>query len=1116
MVPDAELDPARARRRARPRCSPTRPASRRWATPRARSAGPTPPRASPTSSRRSAGAALSRRRDLELDLTAPRSVHIVGVGGAGMSAIATVLARMGHRVSGSDLRESRALERLAAARRRRRTSATTPTNVPADADAVVDLHRDPRAQRRGRRRRASAASRCCAAPTRCARSSRRARTIAVAGSHGKTTTSSMLALILRAAGWHPSFLIGGELNEVGTNAVFDAGEWLVVEADESDGTFLELGARGRDRHQRRARPPRPLRRLRRARRRVRALRRPRCPASCVAVRRRRRRRRASPPAATGARRHLRVRRRRRLPDATTTRAGAAARSSRSRARGEPLGVVELPVPGRHNATNAAGAAAIALELGVPFDAVARALGGFGGVARRFQFRGERDGVTFVDDYAHLPSEVDAMIARRARRRLGARGRRCSSRTATRGPRRCGATSPTRSPAPTRVVLTDVYPAGEQPQPGRVRPARAPRGARRPPRRSRSPTCRAAPTSSRTCPRLARPGDVVLTLGAGDLTTVPDEWLAPTSMTVGTRRGSIAAELAARLARPGSRSSATCPSPTLTTYRVGGPVAVLVRVESRRRSSPRVAAALADARRRRCSSSAAARTCSSPTPGSPGSRLVLGGEFERRRPRRRTPRRRRGPAARCRSRCSPGARAGGRSQRPRVLRRHPRQRRRRGADERGWPRPRDRRRARRAPRSSTSPAAAPRRAAPPADARASGTARSALAPAEVVIGADVPRSRAGDRGRVRGRRSPRSCAGGASTSPAARTPARCSRNPPGDSAGRLIDALGLKGLRVGGAVVSAKHANFFQAEPGATADDVHALVRRGAAAGARRDRRSRSSPSCGWSASTTTSPGRRGTREHPRRARPTRPARSTPRVRGAGSRPGAPSGRRRLPASLVVVCRRRRGAGGAGVGRVGVAAARRRPRRASRASTRLTAAEVAAAPAGSTAATRCVWLDTGRGRARRRGAAVRPRARRSSASGPDTVRITVHERTAGGVGRRAGAASARGRRHRAGARDGRRRAPAGLPAAARREAACRRSGGTIAPVDGAARRRRAHRARRRRDRVGRRSTDHGVRARTSRPDRRSGSGQPTEVAAKVRAALAVLERARRRRRCTTST
>src|SRR5262249_13244182 len=66
------------------------------------------------------------------------------------------------------------------------------------------------------------------------------RTVAVAGSHGKTTTSSMLALILRAAGWRPSFIIGGDLNEGGTNAAYDEGEWLVVEADESDGTFLEL------------------------------------------------------------------------------------------------------------------------------------------------------------------------------------------------------------------------------------------------------------------------------------------------------------------------------------------------------------------------------------------------------------------------------------------------------------------------------------------------------------------------------------------------------------------------------------------------------------------------------------------------------------------------------------------------------------------------------------------------------------------------------------------------------------------------------------------------------------------------------------------------------------
>ena len=127
--------------------------------------------------------------------------------------------------------------------------------------------------------------------------------------------------------------------------------------------------------------------------------------------------------------------------------------------GGPLGEVVLPVPGRHNALNAAAAAAMALELGVGFDAVARALRGFGGVARRFEFRGERDGVTYIDDYAHLPSDVDAMI--RAAREGG-----WDRVVAVFQPHRY-----TRTAALWRefgdafrgadaLVLTDVYPAGE--------------------------------------------------------------------------------------------------------------------------------------------------------------------------------------------------------------------------------------------------------------------------------------------------------------------------------------------------------------------------------------------------------------------------------------------------------------------------------------------------------------------------------------------------------------------------------------------------------------------------------------------------------------------------------
>ena len=173
-----------------------------------------------------------------LDLREPRAVHIVGVGGAGMSAIATVLARMGHRVSGSDLKESATLARLRLLGVDAHVGHAA-DRLPAVLDAVVVSTAIPASNpevaaaeergvpvlRRAEALRALVATR---------------RSIAVAGSHGKTTVSSMLALCLRTAGWHPSFVIGGDLNEVGTNAAYDDGDWLVVEADESDGTFLEL------------------------------------------------------------------------------------------------------------------------------------------------------------------------------------------------------------------------------------------------------------------------------------------------------------------------------------------------------------------------------------------------------------------------------------------------------------------------------------------------------------------------------------------------------------------------------------------------------------------------------------------------------------------------------------------------------------------------------------------------------------------------------------------------------------------------------------------------------------------------------------------------------------
>jgi UDP-N-acetylmuramate--alanine ligase len=187
------------------------------------------------------------------------------------------------------------------------------------------------------------------------------------------------------------------------------------------------------------------------------------------------------------------------------------------------GRIEIAVPvGVKAAANAAAATAIALELGVEPEAAVRALAGFGGVARRFQVRGERDGITFIDDYAHLPSEVAAAIetARQGpwKRVVVVFQPHRYSRTATIGPAFADAFS-----AADMVVLTDVYPAGETPVPGvsgrivvdAVRDAHPDLPLEYLPRRA---DLAGVPA------RYAGPGDLVLTLGAGDLTALPDVWL----------------------------------------------------------------------------------------------------------------------------------------------------------------------------------------------------------------------------------------------------------------------------------------------------------------------------------------------------------------------------------------------------------------------------------------------------------------------------------------------------------------------------------------------------------------------------------------------------------------
>ncbi|MGH9082425.1 MAG: UDP-N-acetylmuramate--L-alanine ligase [Acidimicrobiales bacterium] len=447
----------------------------------------------------------------EMDLTVARHVHVVGIGGAGMSAIATVLSGMGHRVTGSDLKSTPVTDRLVAQgiavsighRPEHVAGADLVTCSPAVSETNPEL---VEAQRRGIRLARRAEVLAGIAATR--------RCIAVAGTHGKTTTASMLSLILVEAGLRPSFLIGADVNEIGTNAAWDDGEWLVLEADESYGTFGSL------------RPELGLvtnvepdhldhygtfEALRAAFDRFLA----EAGGGVVGA--------DDPVAAAlgGAHGAATV-----GTDAGATYPVTGLTSTRSSVAfdlggpGGPLGRIELPVPGAHNARNAAVAAVGALAAGVPFEAAVAALARFAGVPRRFEFRGERGGVTFVDDYAHLPSEVRATLA-------AARSGGWRRVVAVFQPHRYSRTAALATSFATAfddadaLVVTDVYGAGEPPVPGVSGKlvADAVSGSRP------SLDVRFVPDRNRLRDVLAaelRPGDLCCTMGAGDLTTFVDE------------------------------------------------------------------------------------------------------------------------------------------------------------------------------------------------------------------------------------------------------------------------------------------------------------------------------------------------------------------------------------------------------------------------------------------------------------------------------------------------------------------------------------------------------------------------------------------------------------------
>jgi UDP-N-acetylmuramate--alanine ligase len=475
-----------------------------------------------------------------------RHVHFVGIGGIGMSGIAELLANLGYVVSGSDAKGSAVTERLRTLGIRVDvghdaanvgdadvvviSSAVRPTNPEVVEAARRQVPVIPRAEM-------------------LAELMRLRFSIAVAGAHGKTTTTSMIALVLERAGLDPTAVIGGRLRAFGSNARLGQGEFMVAEADESDRSFLKLfptiavitnidhehleNYGGFEDLQQAfvdfanktpfyggvvaclddpnlaAVLPRMTRRVT-----TYGLDSPAAdvigtdvalgPMSVTATVKRRGRDARSSTHSTG------------LGQASSPRAKHAVE--------QPfvtLGTLTLAVPGRHNLLNALAAVAVGMELDLSFERIASGLKDFRGAERRFDVRGEPRGILVVDDYGHHPTEIAAVLA--AARTLGRRivvafqphrYSRTASLIESFGPALSGAD---------HIVLTDIYSAGEEPIAGVT-----------------LETLGAAIRKSVAVPvdlvarlddvvpaivRVAKSGDLVITLGAGSIGNVPDRLIA---------------------------------------------------------------------------------------------------------------------------------------------------------------------------------------------------------------------------------------------------------------------------------------------------------------------------------------------------------------------------------------------------------------------------------------------------------------------------------------------------------------------------------------------------------------------------------------------------------------
>jgi UDP-N-acetylmuramate--alanine ligase len=445
-------------------------------------------------------------------------IHLVGIGGIGMSGIAEVLLTLGYSVSGSDTRLSTITERLQnlgatvyeghkAANVQGAHVVVVSSAVKTDNPEVIEAHRQkipviPRAEM-------------------LAELMRLKYGIAVGGAHGKTTTTSIVASILTAAHLDPTFVVGGKVNQAGTTARLGRGEYFVVEADESDRSFLFF-------------------------------------APVVAVVTTIDREHLDQYSSLGDIQDAFIQFVNRVPfygaailclDEPNVQAiipnvkrpiltyGTSSQADlvisdicleglasefRLTYKGEDLGLFRLPhPPGIHNVRNAAAAAAVALYLNVPAELIREGLAKFGGVGRRFDIKGVVNDITVIDDYGHHPAEIRATLE-------AARGCKFNRLLVLFQPHRYTRTQHLWDEfrgafnQADVLVLTDIYAASEAPIPGISSEALA--AAIRDAGHKNVHYIRSMQDSIEYLLKLARPGDAILTVGAGNVSRASNEFM----------------------------------------------------------------------------------------------------------------------------------------------------------------------------------------------------------------------------------------------------------------------------------------------------------------------------------------------------------------------------------------------------------------------------------------------------------------------------------------------------------------------------------------------------------------------------------------------------------------